>query len=90
MKARKSGRISVPVLTDALDQGEHSSCFNSEKETSTHYVIPRAYVNLLLPETYRILTPTARKLLTTATDSFEELLTVSGHLKKEAENVFET
>ena len=62
MKARKSERISVPVLTYALDQGEHSACFNPEKETSTNYVVSRVYVNLLLPEKNRILAPTARKL----------------------------
>jgi len=34
MKTRKSGRISLPVLTYALDQSEHSACFNPEKEPS--------------------------------------------------------
>jgi len=63
MKTRTRGRVYVPVLTYALDQGEHSVCFNPEKEISIHYVVPRAYVNLLLPETNRIMASTMRKLL---------------------------
>jgi hypothetical protein len=84
MKTRKSGRISVSVLTYALDQGEHSACFNPEK------VVLRAYVSLLQPVRNRTLTSTARKLLITPNESFEEFLTVSGHPKKEAERYSET
>jgi hypothetical protein len=90
MKTRKSGRISLSVLTYALDLDELSACFNPERETSTRCVVLRAYVNLLLPVTNRILIPTARKLLITPNESVEEFLTVSGHPKKEAERYSET